>query len=140
MEYLPLTDEDEELIEAAASTIRRNYVPGRHHVGAAVRAKSGRVYTGVHLESRLVDVCAEAVAIGSAASNGEREFDSIVAVSLNRGEPRVLSPCGGCRELINFYGPTINVIFVEDGETKKCRARDLLPGPYGESESSEGPR
>ncbi|KPJ63459.1 hypothetical protein AMJ44_14460 [candidate division WOR-1 bacterium DG_54_3] len=33
MEYLPITKADQELIEAATSVIRKNYVPGKHHVG-----------------------------------------------------------------------------------------------------------
>ncbi len=134
MEYLPLTDADAKLIEEASSLIRRAYLSGKHHVGAAVKAKSGKTYTGVHLESRAVDICAEAVAIGAAASSGERQFDSIVAVTMAQGEaPHVISPCGTCRELINFYGPDISVIFVENGEIRKCRAGDLLPGPYAGS-------
>jgi len=85
----------------------------------------------VHLESAAIDICAEAVALGMAASFGEREFDCIVAVTMADGKvPRVLSPCGVCRELIRFYGPGIAVIFVEDKTLKKCRVSDLLPAPY----------
>ena len=131
MEYLRMTEADQELIEAATSVIRRNYVPGKHRVGAAVRGKSGRIFTGVHLNSSAIDICAEAVALGTAASNGEREFECIVAVALTEGKaPQVLSPCGVCRELIKFYGPGTQVIFVVDGALRKCRANDLLPGPY----------
>jgi len=49
MEYLPITEKDNELIEAAKNIIRDNYHEKRHHVGAAIRAKSGRIYAGVHL-------------------------------------------------------------------------------------------
>jgi cytidine deaminase len=134
MEYLPLTKTDQELIEAATSVIRQNYVPGKHHVGAAIRGKSGRIFAGVHLESNAIDICAEAVALGMAASHGEREFDCIVAVTMADGKvPRVLSPCGACRELIRFYGPGIAVIFVEDGTLRKCKVSDLLPGSYVDS-------
>ena len=46
-------------------------------------------------------VCAEAVALGMAASNGEREYDCIVAVTMAEGkEPHVISPCGACRERV----------------------------------------
>ena len=138
MEYLPLTEKDRELIEAAATVIRKNHVDGRHQVGAAVRSKSGRVFSGVNLESPGVDICAEPVALGMAISNGEREFDSIVAVAMEDGrDPQVLSPCGICRELIKFYGEDISIIFVEDGDLKKCRAKDLLPGPYIYSKEGE---
>lgn len=138
MEYLHFTKQDEELIQIATSVIQRNHVPGKHHVGGAVRGKSGRVFTGVNLESSAISVCAEAIAIGTAASNGEREFHSIVAVTMGKaGQPRVLSPCGVCRELINFYGADISAIFVEGGTVKKCKARDLLPGPYVDSKETQ---
>ena len=131
MEYLPLTDKDQELIDAAKVVIQKNYENDRHQVGAAIRTKAGRIYSGVHLESPGIDICAEPVALGMAISNGEREFDSIVAVGMGDGkEPHVLSPCGICRELIKYYGEDIAVIFVENGELKKSKAKDLLPGPY----------
>ena len=131
MEYRPLTERDQDLIDSAISVIRQNYVRGKHHVGAALRTRSGKVFTGVHLNSPGIDVCAEAVALGAAASCGERDFDAIVAVKLIDGmEPRVLSPCGVCRELLKFHSPEMSVIFVENGTLKKCGASDLLPGPY----------
>jgi len=134
MDYLPITKRDQELIGAATSVIRKNYVPSKHHVGAAIRDKSGHIFTGVHLESAAIDICAEAIALGAAASNGERDFDCIVAVTMAEGKvPRVISPCGVCRELIRFYGPGIEVIFIEQGILKKCRVSDLLPGPYIDS-------
>jgi cytidine deaminase len=134
MNYLPITETDRELIEAATRIIRENYVPGKHHVGAAIRGKSGRIFTGVHLESTAIDVCAEAIALGAAVSGGEREFDCIVAVTIAKGKsPRVLSPCGVCRELIRFYGPDIEVICIEKETLIKCRVSDLLPAPYVDS-------
>jgi len=134
MKYLPITDADGKLVEAAQQVIREHYHPQRHHVGAAVRCKSGRVYAGVHLESFAIDICAEAVALGMAASNGEREYDCIVAVTMTEGEqPHVISPCGACRELIRYYGADIAVLFVEDGELKKCAVSELLPAPYVDS-------
>lgn len=97
MEYLPRTETDEGLIEAAKRVIRENCHPDRRHLGAAVRAKSGRTYAGVHLESNAIDVCAEAVALRMAASNGEREFENIVAVAMEeRTEPGVVPPCAIC--------------------------------------------
>jgi cytidine deaminase len=55
----------------------------------------------------LITVCAEAIAIGNAILNGERYFDTVVAVrrpyfdEKNR-ELRVVSPCRMCRELISY--------------------------------------
>jgi cytidine deaminase len=85
---------------------------------------------------RHVNTCAERVAIGLAASNGERQFEAIAAVAMmsSTDQPTLVSPCGICREVIVFYGPDITVLFVEDGHIRKARARDLLPGGYVEPE------
>ncbi len=123
MEYSDITKEDQELIESATAVIQNNFLQGKHHVGSAIRARSGKIYAGVHLDSKNVDVCAEYVAMGMAVSNGEREFDSIVAIEMGGVlEPIVIPPCKTCQELINFYGPTTWVILEINGELKKCRA------------------
>ncbi|MFH2063276.1 MAG: cytidine deaminase [bacterium] len=127
MECTEVTTEDHELVEAATAVIKKNFLYGKHHVGAAVRAKSGKIYVGVHLESQRVDVCAEHVAMGAAVTNGERGFDSIVAVQ-NRDvpTPTVISPCRTCQELISFYGDEIRVIVLRGGIPKSCRIKDLM--------------
>jgi cytidine deaminase len=134
---LPLTEADAQLIAEAQSVIARLYRPGKHHVGAALRTRSGKVFTAVHLEANVgrVAVCAEAIVLGKAISEGERDFATIVAVRRARpDEPEreiaVVSPCGICRELISDYGPDTQVIFVEGGAVKKCAVLDLLPGKY----------
>lgn len=126
MKYTDITKEDQELIDAAIAVIQRNFLYGKHHVGSAVRAKSGKIYTGIHLESQNVDVCAEHVAMGMAVSNGEREFDSIVAITMRDvPKPTIISPCQVCRELINFYGLETWVILANEG-FKKCKIKDLV--------------
>ena len=128
-----LRQSDYELIQAAMEAIRRNYVEERHHVGCAVRTGSGKIYTGVHLESTGHDVCAEPVALGAAAAAGERDFACIVAVAMRRKNdrrPRVLSPCGVCRELLTCHWPEMEVIVAVRGELRKTLARELLPAPY----------
>ena len=132
MEYRDLTPEDEELIGAAFEAIRCNYAKGRHHVGAAVRAGSGKTYAGVHMESPGVDVCAEWVALGAAASAGEREFTCAVAVSGPAPDGCVMSPCGVCRELLYFYGPDMEVIVPHEAGPRKVRVSELLPIPYAD--------
>ena len=127
MEYTNITRYDQELIDAAITVIQNNYLYGKHHIGAAVRAKSGKIYAGVHLDSQNVDVCAEHVAMGMAASNREREFDSIVAIQMRDvPKPIIIPPCQTCRELINFYGPETWVIVEVDGQPKNCRAKELV--------------
>jgi len=124
-----LTDDDRALIEAARAIIRQRYKPDWHRVGAALRTRSGKVYTAVHLEAYVgrIAVCAEAVAIGMAVSAGERDIERIVAV---RHTGNVVSPCGMCRELISDYAPHALVIVPTDHGEAAVPIETLLPNKY----------
>lgn len=125
-----LTEKDETLILAAQEAIRVNYdaVRCNHTVGAAVRCKSGRVYVGVNVYS-LHGACAEQVALGTAITQGEREFEAIVAVRGEKGE-EIIPPCGNCRQMLNDYMAECEVILSAEGKRMKVRAKELLPFAY----------
>ena len=118
---------DYELIEAAKNAIRDNYdsISWWHTVGAAVRTKSGKIYVGVNCDSVSHGSCAEVIAIGSAITAGEREFDTVVAVLGGENE-KILPPCGNCRQMMYSYDKSINVIVSED---TKVNVLELLPYP-----------
>ena len=127
---MKLDKKDLELIQAASEAIKRNYdgVEYNHTVGSAVRAKSGKIYVGVNVYS-LHGACGEQVAIGNAITNGEREFESIVAVRGKEGD-EILPPCGNCRQMLSDYMPHCEVIISDEGEGKKVKAKELLPFAY----------
>ena len=116
-------------MEAAARVIHSNYRQRRHTVGSALRCGSGRVYTGVNVDSCGYGPCAEPVTIGTAISQGERELETIVAVAGKNGS-RVIAPCGNCRQLLADYAPDAMVILADGDELFKVRAIDLLPEAY----------
>ena len=60
-----LSGSERELVEAASEAIRRRYRDDWQEVGAALRLRSGRIFTGVNLDAYLgrMAVCAEAVAL-----------------------------------------------------------------------------
>lgn len=137
MKTYPLTSIDFELIEEAKTKITQLYEDDRHHVGAALRTKSGNVVSAVHIEAYVgrVTVCAEAIAIGKAISDGEKGFDTIVAVrhphsDEEESEIKIVSPCGMCRELISDYAPDCFVILNIDGENMKTQISNLIPLKY----------
>lgn len=125
-----LQERDYELIAEAQKAIRLNYDEEHynHTVGAAIRCKSGKVYVGVNLYS-VHGACAEQVAIGTAVTNGERDFDVIVAVRGKEGE-EIIPPCGNCRQILHDYMPDCEVIVSVCGKLKKVRAKELLPLAY----------
>ena len=138
MNTLPLTPEDEQLIAEARATIARLYHPGKHHVGAALRTRSGKVFTGVSLDAYLgrMAICAEAVALGQAITvAGETGIDTIVAVRHPPPEEKdgaivVVSPCGACRELIWDYDRNARVIVPGRDSPETVGITELIPNKY----------
>ncbi len=133
-----LTVRDLELIEAASEAIRRRYRYDWQEVGAALRMRSGKIFTGVSLDAYLgrMAVCAEAVAIGQAITNsGETAIETIVAVRHPPPEEKdrpiaVVSPCGACRELIWDYDRNARVIVPAPHGCEVIGIVDLLPNKY----------
>lgn len=122
--------EKQALIDLANEARRRAYVPySQYPVGAALRTKSGRLYTGVNIENAAYPqtMCAERVAIFKAVSEGETEFEVISVVTNNGG-----SPCGGCRQVMAEFGlDTIVLLANGEGElVKEMTVRELLPEAF----------
>ena len=109
---------DQELIAAATAAIKLRYRDDWQEVGAALRTRSGKIFTGVNLDAYLgrMAVCAEAVALGRAFVDlGDDGIDMIVAVRHPPPQDKdqtiaVVSPCGACRELIFDYDRKARVI------------------------------
>ncbi len=67
-------------------------------VAAAVLSTSGRIYTGVCVDTcSTLGICAERNAIFNMITNGEKEIRRVLAVMPNG---RSGAPCGACRELM----------------------------------------
>jgi cytidine deaminase len=124
-----LGTEDLKLIEVARSIIALRSRPEAHEVGAALRTRSGKIFSAVNVKANVgrVSVCAEAVAIGMAAATGDTDIEMIVAVDL---KGRVISPCGMCREMISDYAPQAGVIVSGDDGMEIFQIADLLPHKF----------
>jgi cytidine deaminase len=135
---------DRELIAAATAAIKSRYRDDWQEVGAALRTRSGKVFTGVNLDAYLgrMAVCAEAVALGRAVVEaGDTGIDTIVAVRHPPPADRdrsivVVSPCGACRELIFDYDPKARVIVPNAAGPAVVPIVELLPNKY--SRGAEG--
>ena len=123
-------EEKQALIDLANEARRRAYVPYSHYpVGAALRTKSGRLFTGVNIENAAYPqtMCAERVAIFKAVSEGESEFEVIAVVTNNGG-----SPCGGCRQVMAEFGLD-TIVLMANGEgklVKEMTVNELLPEAF----------
>ena len=132
-----ITADDQSLIDAAKTLIEQRYLENRHHIASAVRGTSGRIYTGLHLDTYVgrASVCAEAVAMGQAMANGEKGISTIVSVRHPRPREqhqdcKVVSPCGICREMLTDFAPGAAVILLRDDVPVRVPVEDLLPAKY----------
>ena len=126
------------LIREAFEGQKFAYVPySRFHVGAALRARDGRVFKGCNIENAgyTPTNCAERTALFKAVSEGVREFDAIAIVGSKVGEKNTLvtGPCGVCRQaLYEFGGPKLTVIMAKDeNDYIVTTLGDLLPYGFG---------
>jgi len=130
-----LTDKMREtLIDHAVEAWHRAYAPySKYQVGAAVLTESGKIFSGVNVENAVypLTICAERVAIFSAVSQGEKEFQAIAVVTRNGG-----TPCGSCRQVMAEFGLDTEVLIAKtSGElVNTYLVRDLLPASFGEED------
>jgi len=124
-------DKDLELIESAKQARARAYAPfSNFRVGAAVRTKDGKIYTGCNVESASygLTVCAERVAIWKAVSEGEKEFERIAVVA---DTEELTPPCGVCRQILWEFCGDVPVTFANlKGDVETVQMKDLLPRAF----------
>jgi cytidine deaminase len=121
-----------DVLLAAASAARENAVApfSKFRVGAALRAKSGKIYAGCNVENASygLTICAERVAVFKALSEGEREFDAIAVVT---DAEKLTPPCGACRQIIwEFCGNAEVILGNLKGKTEVHRMSALFPLPF----------
>jgi cytidine deaminase len=122
--------EKQALIDLANTARQRAYAPySNYPVGAALRTKTGRIFTGVNVENAAYPqtMCAELVDIFKAVSEGEKEFEVISVVTDNGG-----SPCGGCRQVLAEFGLD-TIVLMADGSgklLKEITVKELLPEAF----------
>jgi cytidine deaminase len=129
----------ETLIAAARQARENAHAPySNFRVGAAVRAKSGRIYGGCNVENASYGLgcCAERVAIFKAMSEGERGFDAIAVVT---DADTLTPPCGACRQVLWESCGDVAVILADlAGNSERMRLGELLPRPFDAGSWSDG--
>ena len=120
-------------IAAAIAARQSAYAPySGFHVGAAVRAASGALYTGCNVENAAYPegICAEASAIAAMVTAGERR---IAEIAVSGGGDLLCTPCGGCRQKIREFAAEDTPVLVcgPDGLRQAFTLGDLLPSSFG---------
>jgi cytidine deaminase len=115
-----------ELVERADEAAQRAYAPYSNYlVGAVVRARDGREFTGVNVENAAypLGVCAEKSAIVAAVAAGCRPGD-LEAIGITA------SPCGGCRQWLHEFRIDEVSYRRATGEIRTVAPSELLPDTW----------
>jgi cytidine deaminase len=128
-----MTATEPELLSAALAVQRNAHAPySKFPVGAALRSRSGQVFTGCNVENSAfpLGTCAEAGAIAAMAAAGERAIEVLVTVA---DGDMLATPCGGCRQKIREFATPSTVIHVAgpEGVRKSYTMDELLPDSFG---------
>ena len=95
-----------EMYEAAKAVIGEKVISDYVTAGgvsAAVLSKSGKIYTGVCIDTAsTLGICAERNAIFNMITNGEYEIARVLCIPPNEGKG---APCGACRERMTQLMP-----------------------------------
>ena len=122
----------ETLLSMAKEAMMKAYAPySGFFVGAALLAKSGRVYTGCNIENASLSPtnCAERTAFFKAVSEGEREFEAIAVAGGTGGAVTGLcTPGGVCRQVMQeFCGPNFLIYMGKENGYETRTLGELLP-------------
>ena len=131
------------LIAAARVAASHAHAPySRFAVGAAVLLTDGGVVTGANVENASygLSLCAETVAIATAASQGRlRDVVAIGVVggAMDGGGEQPVRPCGRCRQVLNEAAQlggrdlTVFCAGLTGDALEGHRLSDLLPNAFG---------
>lgn len=137
---VPKLTAKQELFEAALEVRLNAYVPySGHRVGAAIRVKGGKIYSGCNVENSSygATVCAERNAIFSAvAAQGAIEIEEILVIT-DASPP--WPPCGMCRQVIAEFGMNSKVHITNlKGQNVTLPFAKLLPSAFNKSFMTKG--
>jgi cytidine deaminase len=121
------------LLAAARAARAYAYAPySKFAVGAALQDEQGRIHAGCNVENAAhpQGLCAEAVALAHLVLAGGRRITAAAVVGVG---PRLVTPCGGCRQKMReFAGDEMPVVI---GDMTSLRGRfslgELLPASFG---------
>ena len=126
-------DQKTSLINAASNAMINAYAPySKFHVGAAILADDGNIYTGCNVENAAYPIgsCAEASAISAMVMAGQSK---IVAIAVAGAGDELCTPCGGCRQRIReFAKASTPILICDESDLRHTTTLEaLLPLSFG---------
>jgi cytidine deaminase len=139
-----LSQEEQQLIDAAIEATSRSYAPYSHfHVGAAIQLKNGVVIMGCNQENAAfpAGICAERSAIFAAGAQHPDQPIMTLAITARNSKGELLdepaSPCGTCRQVIietetRFKQPVRILLYGKKHTYVMGGIRQLMPFSFTE--------
>ena len=139
-----LSQEEQQLIDAAIEATSRSYAPYSHfHVGAAIQLKNGVVIMGCNQENAAfpAGICAERSAIFAAGAQSPDQPIMTLAITARNSKGELLdepaSPCGTCRQVIietetRFKQPVRILLYGKKHTYVMDGIRQLMPFSFTE--------
>jgi cytidine deaminase len=103
------------------------------HVGAALLANNGGIYTGCNVENASygLTICAERSAVSAAMLEISDKRESLIrAIYIVSSLKGAIPPCGACRQVIFEFGKGGLVFFPAQKGVKKIKVSSLLPEAF----------
>jgi cytidine deaminase len=120
-----------ELVYAALAAQQRAYARySQFHVGAALLAAGGQIFTGCNVENASygLTICAERTAVFTAVAAGQQQF-LMLAIAARGGA----TPCGACRQVLVEFAPNLPILLINSDDpsrTVEVNLRELLPRAF----------
>lgn len=120
------------LFKAAECAAQNAYAPySGFHVGAAILADNGNIYSGCNVENASYGLtcCAERNAVFHAVASGAKTFQALALVADGAD---ITAPCGACRQVLHELAPKMTVWMKGRSGDKivETTVDALLPGAF----------
>lgn len=131
-----LSKDEKELINKAISARKFGYsTRSGAKVGAAVKTKTGQMFTGVNVGNvtSTLNVHAEVAATCNAVGDGFKELVKIAIVPFERNKEKEITQCGVCLQFLSEFADQ-NLKFIVADEEKKIvyytYLKEIFPKPF----------
>lgn len=124
------SDVELEMMALAREAMQKAYAPySKYRVGACLRAKDGRLFSGCNVENASfgMTICAERNAATTAVAEGACTFDAIAIAA----EGAMPYPCGACRQFLREFGKELTILVTNGEGAVKTTLAALLPESFG---------
>lgn len=124
--------EDKSLVDSVFNHLKDNFVEDEKYVAAVIKAADGKEFKAMHMRHFASKMCGELAALTVLLNSGEEIKEPLTCAAglYVNGEPRIVSPCGRCRQVLGDHFPSMSFLVNDNYEIKKVGLSEALPYLY----------